>query len=116
MALAMTKVAPLRPAIKMSQALKDYEAILTEDQKKSFRNTTPLASNDAMTLTFEIDRQNTSRKSGEWGPRLTTFSNSVKGVTAVADFIIGNTGNPNAGAVWGAAKTAMQVRPTSPIL
>ena len=78
-------------------------------KKKSFSNTSPLESNDVMALTCEIDRQNASRKSRRWGARLTTFLNSVKGFTAVVDGVVGNTGNPMAGAVWGAVKTAMQV-------
>lgn len=109
MALAMSKAAPLRPDIKLSQALRDYEAVLTEDQRKAFRDGSPLASYDVMVLTCEIDRQNASRKSRRWGARLTTFLNSVKGFTAVVDGVVGNTGNLIAEAVWGAVKTAMQV-------
>ena len=112
MALAMSKAAPLRPDIKLSQALKDYEAVLTEDQKRSLHNPSPLASNDVMALTSEINRQNASRRSRRWGSRLSTFLNSVKGFTAVVDFIIGNTGNPIAGAVWGAVKMAIQLSTT----
>lgn len=112
MALAMSKAAPLRPDVKLSQALKDYEAVLTEDQKRSLHNPSPLASNDVMALTFEINRQNASRRSRRWGSRLTTFLASVKGFTAVVDLIIGNTGNPIAGAVWGAVKMAIQVSTT----
>ena len=113
MALAMSKAAPLRPDIKLSQALKEYEAVLTEDQKKSFHDTSPLAPNDVMTLTFEINRQNACRRSRVWGARLTTFLNSVKGFATIVDVIIGNSGNPIAGTVWGAVKTAIQVSTTS---
>lgn len=109
MALAMSRAAPLRPGIKLSQALKEYEAVLTEDQKRSFHDTSPLESKDVMALTFEINRKNAGRKSRVWGARLTTFLDSVKGFTAVVDVIITNAGNPIAGAVWGAVKTAMQV-------
>lgn len=115
MALAMSRAAPLRPDIKLSQALKDYEAVLTENQRTSFRDKSPLASNDVMVLTCEIDRQNASRKSRRWGARLTTFLNSVKGFTAIVDGAVGNTGNPMAGAMWGAVKTAMQVRTAFPV-
>ncbi len=109
MALAMSKAAPLRPEIKLSRALNDYEAVLNEDQKASFHHASPLESNDVMALTFEINRQNAGRRSRVWGARLTTFLNSVKGFATVVDGVIGNTGNPIAGAVWGAVKTAMQV-------
>ena len=113
MALAVSKAAPLRADIKLSQALKDYEAILTEDQKKSFNDASPLQTKDVMVLTYEIDRQNASRKSRRWGPRLTTFLNSVKGFTVVVDSIIGSAGSPIAGAVWGAVKMTMLVSSVS---
>lgn len=113
MALAMSKAGPLRPDIKLSQALRDYEAVLSKDQKKSFHDTSKLNLNDVMILTFEINRQNAGRKSRVWGARLTTFLNSVRAFTTVVDTIVGNMGNPIAGAVWGTVKTAMQVSTTS---
>ena len=109
MALAISKAAPLRPDIKLSQAMKDFEAILTNDQKKCFNDASPLQTKDVMALTYEIDRRNASRRSRRWGPRLTTFLNSVKGFTVVAESIIGSTGSPIAGAVWGAVKMTMLV-------
>ena len=113
MALAMSKAAPLRPEIKLSQALKDYEAALTEDQKKSFRDTSPPESRDVMAFTFKMNRQNEGRKSRVWGARLTSFLTSVKGFTAVVDIIVGSLGSPLAGVVWGAVKLAIQVSITS---
>lgn len=113
MALAMSKAGPLRPDIKLSQALRDYEAVLSKDQKKSFHDTSKLNPNDVMILTFEINRQNAGRKSRVWGARLTTFLNSVKAFTTVVDAVVGNMGDPIAGAVWGTVKTAMQVSTTS---
>ena len=109
MALAISKAAVLRPEIKLSQALKDYEAVLTEDQRKSLHDVSPPEYCDVMALTFEINRQNENRKSRVRGARLTTFLNSVKDFTAVVDTIVSSTGNPIAGAVWGAVKMAMQV-------
>lgn len=113
MALATSKAAPLRPDIKLSQALKDFEAILTEDQKKSFNDASPLQAKDVMVLTYKIDRQNANRKSRRWGPRLTAFLKSVKGFAVVADSIIGSAGSPIAGAVWGTVKMTMLVSSVS---
>ena len=109
MALAMSKAGLLRPDIKLSQALRDYEAVLSKDQKRSLHDTSKLDPNDVMILTFEINRQNAGRKSRLWGARLTTFLNSVKAFTTVVDAIVGSMGNPIAGAVWGTVKTAIQV-------
>ena len=111
MAFAMAKAAPLRPDIKLSQALSDFEAVLTEDQK-SFHNTLSPRSNEVMAFTCEINRQNASRRSRVWGARLTTFLNAVRGFTTIVDAIVGNVDNPIAGAVWGAIKTAIQVSTT----
>ena len=108
MALAAAKAAPLKPEIKLSQALRDYEAILSAEQRQAYQKSPP-SSNAVMALTCEIDRQNASRKTRRCGARLTTFLNSVKGFTAIVDLIIGSSENPIAGAIWGAVNIAIQV-------
>ena len=108
MALATAKAAPLRPEIKLSQALRDYEAILPADQRRSFKGSPP-DSAAVMALTCEIDRRNAGRRTRRCGARLTSFLNSVKGFSAIVDLIITGSGNPIAGTVWGAVKVAIQV-------
>lgn len=108
MALAIAKAAPLKREIKLSQALSDYEAILSVEQKQIFQKSLPNSS-AVMALTCEIDRQNAGRKTRRCGARLTTFLNSVKGFTTIVDLIIGSSGSLIAGAVWGVVKTAIQV-------
>lgn len=108
MALAIAKAAPLRPEIKMSQALSEYEANLSAEQRQSYKKSLPDAT-AVMALTCEIDRQNAGRKTRRCGARLTSFSNSVKGFTAIVDLIITSSGNPIAGAVWGAVEIAIHV-------
>lgn len=109
MALATAKAAPLRADIKLSQALSDYEAILSAEQRQSYTKSPPDA-NAVMALTCEIDRQNAGRRTRRCGARLTSFLNSVKGFTSVIDLIVSSSGNPIAGGVWGAVKIAIQVR------
>lgn len=109
MALAIAKAAPLRADIKLSQALSDYEAILSAEQRQSYTKSPPDA-NAVMALTCEIDRQNAGRRTRRCGARLTSFLNSVKGFTSVIDLIVSSSGNPIAGGVWGAVKIAIQVR------
>lgn len=106
MALALASAPHLKPNIKLSQALKEFESILPADQKLQ---RLPPSPNAVMALTCDIDRQNAGRKTRRYGARLTSFLNSVKGFTSVVDTIIGSTGNPIAGAVWGTVKTAIQV-------
>ena len=114
MALASAQAAPLRPEIKLSQALSDYEAILTAEQMLSYREArSPPQPHAVMALTCEIDRQNARRKSRRCGARLTRFLNSVQGFTSVVDPLIGSTGSPIAGTIWGAVKFTIQVSSSS---
>lgn len=108
MALAIGKAAPLRPEIRLSQALKSFEAILSAEQLASY-DTSPPESTAVMALTCEIDRQNVGRKTRRCGARLTSFLTSVKGFTAVVDIIIGSATNPVASAIWGTVRTSIQV-------
>ena len=115
MALATAKAAPLRSDIKLSQALSDYEAILSAEQKQSYK-TSPPDANAVMTFTCEIDRQNAGRRTRRCAARLTSFLNSVKGFTSIVDLLVSSSGNPIAGGVWAAVKLAIQVNssPTHP--
>ena len=108
MALAIANAAPLRPDIKLSQALSDYEAILSTEQRQSYSKSPPGA-DAVMALTCDIDRQSSGRKTRRCGARLDSFLKSVKGFTSVVDLIISSSGNPIAGGVWGAVKIAVQV-------
>ena len=108
MALATAKAGPLRPDIKLSQALSDYEAVLSAEQRQIYKKSPPDAQ-AVMALTCEIDRQNAGRRSRRCGARLTSFLNSVKGFTSIVDLIVSSSGNPIAGGVWGAVRFAIQV-------
>lgn len=108
MALAIAKAGALKPEIKLSQALSDFEAVLTPKQRSSYK-TEVLDPDAVMALTCDIDRQNAKRKTRRCGARLTSFLNSVLSFAGVVDYIVTSTGNPIAGAVWGAVKLAAQV-------
>lgn len=107
MALATAKAAPLRPEIKLSQALSDYEATLSAERRQSYKSAPP-APTAVMALTCEFDRQSPGRKARRCEARFTSFLNSIKGFSAIVDVIISSSGNPIAGAVWGAVKTSVQ--------
>ena len=109
MALAVAKAAPLRPEIRLSQALQEYESTLSPEQKQSYDKSPPDVS-AVMALTCEVDRQTAGRKTRRWGARLTSFLNSIHGFTTIADSVVSNMGSPIAGAIWGAVKVAIQVR------
>lgn len=57
-ALSLAKAAPLKPEIKLAQALSEFEAILTDDQKSKLRTYRgqPPSPTDVTRLTAEIDR------------------------------------------------------------
>ncbi|MCJ1388558.1 hypothetical protein MMC18_001405 [Xylographa bjoerkii] len=91
MALALAGAAKLRPEISLSQALVDYETVLTDDQKiqlQASRIELP-DSSAVMSLTAEIDRNNSRARSGRCvGPRLTTLLDSVQQFSSVVDTFV----------------------------
>ena len=76
----LTTVSRLKPEIRLSQAVSEFEADLSNEQKTSFRTykfqslNSPPDLSDVMRLTAEIDRR-ASRKVGSrcFGPRFTNF-------------------------------------------
>lgn len=113
MALAIRGAATLKPEIRLAQALSEYEAILNDDEKASFRRLRagkPPIPSDVMKLTADIDRDNSQR----WGrrcvgPRLTSILTSVQQFTTIVDFVIGGSQCLIAGAIWGTLKTTLQL-------
>ncbi|KAJ9609751.1 hypothetical protein H2200_006079 [Cladophialophora chaetospira] len=113
MALAVRGAAPLKPEIRLAQALSEYEAILNDDEKASFRKLRagkPPVPSDVMKLTADIDHDNSQR----WGrrcvgPRLTSMLESVQQFTTVADIIVGGSQCLIASAIWGTIKMALQL-------
>ncbi|KAL8741602.1 MAG: hypothetical protein Q9190_005812 [Brigantiaea leucoxantha] len=109
MALALANAAPLRPDIKLAQALKEYEAALSDDLRKEFKDVVAPDSTAVIALTSDLDRRSAGHRTRRYGARLTTFLNSVKGFASIGDLVIMSSGNPIAAAVWGAVKGASQV-------
>ena len=108
MALAIAKAATLRPDIKLSRALNEYEAALSDDQRESYKISPPDAI-AVMALTSEVDRQTAKGRTRRCGARLTTFLNSVQGFSAIVEPLVTSSGSPIAGAVWSAVKLSVQV-------
>ena len=113
MALALRKAAPLKPEVLLAQALSEFEAILSNEQKTSLRtykSQKPPEPNDVMRLTAEIDRDarrgRLSRRCV--GPRLTNVLQAIQGFTAVVDFAVSSSQSPIASTVWGAVKLSLQ--------
>ena len=109
MALVLANVVTLKPESDLVQALRDYEAILTDEQKIQFRsqNGSPGAP-AAISFTFDIDRENSSRRNRCVGARLMTFLESVQQFTSIIDTFVSS--KPNIAAlIWGGVKLALLV-------
>lgn len=117
LALSLAKAAPLKPEIKLAQALSEFEAVLPDDQKtklRTYRGQSPPNPTDVMRFTAEIDRDaGRTRKSRQCvGPRLTNVLHAVQQFSSVVDLIVGSSQSQIAGAVWGAVKISLQVTAT----
>jgi len=106
-------VAPLKPEIQFVQALSEYEANLTDDQKtrlRMYRRQQPPDATDVMKLTAQIDRENSHRKDLRCvGPRLTNILQAVQQFSTIVDMIIGGSQSQIACAIWGVLRLSLQV-------
>lgn len=114
MALSLAQAAPLKPEIKLAQALSEFEAVLPDDQKtklRTYRGQSPPNSTDVIRFTAEIDRDaGRNRRSRQCvGPRLTNVLNAVQKFSTVVDSIVGSSQSQIAGAIWGTLKISLQV-------
>lgn len=114
MALSLAKAAPLKPEIKLAQALSEFDAILSDDQKtrlRDYRGQSPPNPTDVIRFTAEIDRDNSrNRKSRQCvGTRLTNVLQGVQQFSSVVDSIVGSSQSQIAGAIWGTVKLSLQV-------
>ncbi|KIX99306.1 uncharacterized protein Z520_04882 [Fonsecaea multimorphosa CBS 102226] len=113
MALALRSAAPLKPEIRLAQALSEFEAMLDDDDKKTFRTWrggSPPAVSDVMKLTAEIDRNNSRRMSRRcFGPRLTSILGAVQQFSSALDVIVGGTQSPIATSIWGVLRMTLQI-------
>ncbi|KAF2643096.1 hypothetical protein P280DRAFT_477941 [Massarina eburnea CBS 473.64] len=103
---------PLKPEIRLAQAVSHFESCLPSDRKPEFRNLkiqtlqSPPGPKDVMRLTGEMDP---SRKAGSrcFGPRFTNFLHGVQRFAALGDIIIGGSQNLVACGVWSVVRTSL---------
>ncbi|MCJ1229129.1 hypothetical protein MMC12_005794, partial [Toensbergia leucococca] len=108
MALVLASAANVQPDTALAQALRDYEAVLSNDQRSrlhSHRGSVPNAA-AAINLTTEIDQENNGRMGRGVGPRFITFLESLQQFSSVLDTFVSS--NPQMAAlVWGGVKLAL---------
>ncbi|SCO42884.1 uncharacterized protein FFMR_07044 [Fusarium fujikuroi] len=117
MALAIREASGLKADIRLAQAVSEFEAELTTEQKVAFRasrtaatSTAPTMS-DVMRLTAEMDLKATS-KHGRircFGPRLTNMLQAIQQFAALGDIVVGGSQNLIACGVWSVARMTVHV-------
>ncbi|KAH0547752.1 hypothetical protein FGG08_000009 [Glutinoglossum americanum] len=104
----------LKPEIRLAQAVSQFEADLSSDQKVAFRayrsqsRDSPPGPSDVMRLTAEIDRR-ASGVGGRrcFGPRFTNFLQAVQQFAALGDVIVGGSQNIIACGVWSLVRMSL---------
>ncbi|KAF2831976.1 hypothetical protein CC86DRAFT_400757 [Ophiobolus disseminans] len=114
MSSALAKASPLKPEIRLAQAVSEFEADLSHEQKSTFQtlrsqslSVTP-GPRDVMQLTAEVDHR-TSKKfsSACFGPRFTNFLHGVQQFAALGDVVIGGSQNLLACGVWSLVRMSL---------
>lgn len=117
MSVVMSNASRLKPEIRLAQAVSQFEADLSSEQKATFRayrsqsRDSPPDPRDVMRLTAEIDRQ-ASGKIGRgrcFGTRLTNFLQAVQQFAALGDIIVGGSQNLIACGVWTVVRMSLLV-------
>lgn len=115
MAGVVANVARLKPELRLAEAISQFEASLSSNEKATFRTQrtkslqSPPDVNDVMRLTAQIDR---SRKPGGrcFGPRFTKFLHGVQQFAALGDVVVGGSQNIIACGVWSVVRMSLLVR------
>ena len=113
----LANASPVKPEIRLAQAISQLEADLSSEQKATFytyrsqsRDSPPNPS-DVMQLTAEIDRRASGKIGGRcFGPRLTFFLQAVQQFAALGDIIIGGSQNLIACGIWSIVRISLLVR------
>ncbi|KAJ5060857.1 hypothetical protein J3E74DRAFT_450704, partial [Bipolaris maydis] len=110
----LEKALLLKPEIRLAQAVSEFEADLSTEQKATFRtlksqsqSNTPDPS-DVMRLTAEMDRSISIKYSSRcFGPRFTNFLQGVQQFAALGDVVVGGSQNLIACGVWSLVRMSL---------
>ncbi|EMT67609.1 Vegetative incompatibility protein HET-E-1 [Fusarium odoratissimum] len=117
MALSLRDGARLKPDIRLAQAVSEFEAALSSEQKVVFRASRSSAAHvaptmsDVMRLTAEIDLKATTKhgRGRCFGPRMTNLFNAIQQFAALGDVVVRGSQNLIACGVWAAARMTVHV-------
>ncbi|EUC45810.1 hypothetical protein COCMIDRAFT_94583, partial [Bipolaris oryzae ATCC 44560] len=114
MSSALAKASPLRPEIRLAQAVSEFEADLSHEQKSTFQTirsqsllTIP-SLREVMQLTAEVDRHTSKKFSNAcFGPRFTNFLHGVQQFATLGDIMVGGSQNLLACGVWSLVRMSL---------
>ncbi|KAI9760034.1 MAG: hypothetical protein M1840_002750, partial [Geoglossum simile] len=115
MSALLANISRLKPEIRLAQAVSQFEADLSSEQKNTFRThrsqsrDSPPDLSDVMRLTAEIDREASGNVGGRrcFGPRMTNFLQAVQQFAALGDVIVGGSQNIIACGVWSLVRMSL---------
>lgn len=117
----VSRLSPLKPEIRLAQAVSQFEADLSSEQKNVFYNYrsqslhSPPDLSDVRRLTAEIDRRASGKVGGRcFGPRFTNFLQVVQQFAALGDVIVGGSQNIIACGVWSLLRMSLLVSSFTP--
>lgn len=116
MSLALKKASKLKPEIRLAQAVSQFEADLSAQDKRELHtyrqqmSENPPNPSDVMRLTAQIDRLASTKGARRcFGPRFTNFLQAVQQFAALGDVIVGGSQNIIVCGVWSLVRTSLLV-------
>ncbi|KAL8365190.1 hypothetical protein RB595_004139 [Gaeumannomyces hyphopodioides] len=108
MSLALAKAAQLKPDIRLAQAVSEFEAALSDEQKTTFSScksqalASPPDAGDIARLTAEADRRTTrgGHRGRCFGPRFYNILETIQQFAALGDTVVGGSQNIIACGIW----------------
>jgi hypothetical protein len=113
--MVVKSAASLKPEIRLADAVSQFEASLSSDEKAVFRSQraqalhSPPDTNAVMCFTAQLDHQRSGYAGRCLGPRFTSFLQGVQQFAALGDVIIGGSQNIIACGVWSLVRMSILV-------
>ncbi|KAI3331746.1 hypothetical protein HD806DRAFT_168371 [Xylariaceae sp. AK1471] len=115
MSMILSNAARLKPEVRLSQAIDQFQSVLSKEQQAAFHAARTLAVDscpqlrDVMQVTAEIDRQARAKTGGQrcFGPRVTKALESIQQFVSIGDILIGGSQNLVACGVWSLVRLSL---------
>ena len=109
MAMIRAVSQPSQPEKDLADALRDFETILSDQQKQELRSAGPPNPSTAIELATQIDKECTQKRRRCMGPRFMLFIDSLQKIYDATDTFVSS--HPESAAlVWGGLKVTILVR------